>query len=60
MRKIIQYTALIAVVIRGAIAWDVGQAVNTTSGSVLGHASTRHREVSEYLGMHKDNPYLEH
>jgi carboxylesterase family protein len=32
-------------------AWDVGQPVQTTSGTVKGHASSWKREVSEYLGI---------
>lgn len=29
----------------------VGQIVQTSSGSVVGHAATAHSEVSEYLGI---------
>src|ERR1700712_777848 len=32
-------------------AWKVGQSVKTSSGSVVGHASSWKPEVSEYLGI---------
>jgi hypothetical protein len=32
-------------------AWAVGQAVNTTSGTIVGHAATNTTNVSEYLGI---------
>lgn len=32
-------------------AWEIGQAVNTTSGSVQGHAASIANTVSEYLGI---------
>lgn len=35
--------------------WTVGQAVQTTSGSISGHAATINSQVSEYLGI----PYAE-
>lgn len=31
--------------------FTVGQVVNTSSGPVAGHASTKYSEVSEYLGI---------
>lgn len=31
--------------------WAVGQAVNTTSGTIVGHAATNTTQVSEYLGI---------
>jgi cholinesterase len=31
--------------------WTVGQAVNTTSGTIIGHASKVDPSVSEYLGI---------
>jgi cholinesterase len=34
-----------------ATAWKIGQIVETASGSVEGHPSTLHPEVSEYLGI---------
>ena len=34
-----------------ASAWNVGQIVKTSSGEILGHASSRNRDVSEYLGI---------
>jgi carboxylesterase type B len=32
-------------------AWNVGEEVKTSSGSVKGHASSWQPEVSEYLGI---------
>lgn len=32
-------------------AWQVGQAVKTTSGTIVGHASSWKNQVSEYLGV---------
>jgi cholinesterase len=31
--------------------WTVGQTVKTTSGSIVGHAASWQKEVSEYLGV---------
>jgi hypothetical protein len=46
-------TAYAAVVLdsRQASNWTVGQTVNTTSGSVAGHAALNQTGVSEYLGI---------
>jgi carboxylesterase type B len=32
-------------------AWQVGQPVKTTSGTIVGHASSWKNQVSEYLGV---------
>jgi cholinesterase len=32
-------------------AWTIGQAVKTTSGSIVGQASSWKKDVSEYLGV---------
>jgi len=32
-------------------AWQVGQTVKTTSGTIVGHASSWKTQVSEYLGV---------
>jgi carboxylesterase type B len=34
-----------------SIKWKVGQTVQTTSGSIVGHAASDATEVSEYLGI---------
>jgi hypothetical protein len=31
--------------------WTVGQAVNTSSGTIIGHPATNRTSVSEYLGI---------
>ncbi|KAK9420204.1 hypothetical protein SUNI508_06732 [Seiridium unicorne] len=36
---------------RTSARWVVGQTVNTTSGSVIGHPASNNTEVSEYLGI---------
>jgi len=36
--------------------WTVGQAINTTSGLVIGHPSRLLSNVSEYLGIRYANP----
>ncbi|KAK9800153.1 hypothetical protein SCARD494_01946 [Seiridium cardinale] len=36
---------------RTSARWVVGQSVNTTSGSVIGHPASNNTEVSEYLGI---------
>lgn len=36
--------------------WTVGQAVNTTSGTIVGHAATNTTQVSEYLGIRYAEP----
>lgn len=36
--------------------WTVGQAVNTTSGTIIGHAATNALQVSEYLGIKYAQP----
>ena len=36
--------------------WTVGQAVDTTSGSIVGHAATGTTQVSEYLGIRYAEP----
>jgi cholinesterase len=36
--------------------WTVGQAVNTTSGTIIGHAATNTTQVSEYLGIRYAEP----
>jgi hypothetical protein len=38
--------------------WDVGQAVETTSGIILGHAASETTHVSEYLGIRYAKPPL--
>src|SRR5689334_23299091 len=48
--KVFAVTAVTFSCISLAVGWQVGQEVNTTSGIVIGHASARHKEVSEYLG----------
>jgi hypothetical protein len=47
---------LLAVILSAALtdahtAWNVGQGVKTTSGTVIGKASSWKKEVSEYLGV---------
>jgi hypothetical protein len=37
-------------------AWTVGQAVDTTSGTIVGHAATNTNQVSEYLGIRYAEP----
>jgi cholinesterase len=39
-----------------ASAWNIGQEVNTSSGNVIGHASSWQTEVSEYLGIRYAQP----
>src|SRR5437868_6847980 len=34
-----------------AAQWQVGQAVQTTSGTVIGHPAAKAPQVSEYLGI---------
>jgi hypothetical protein len=50
MANFLPYAALAACMSNFVSAWNVGQLVNTTSGPLIGHASLRHKEVSEYLG----------
>jgi hypothetical protein len=59
-RKLLYIACQWAIVARAAIevagekrdsSWKVGQTVNTTSGSVSGHAAKNQSEVSEYLGI---------
>ncbi|KAF2674205.1 alpha/beta-hydrolase [Microthyrium microscopicum] len=33
------------------VQWTVGQSVKTTSGTIVGHAATKRKAVSEYLGI---------
>lgn len=37
--------------VQAAAYWTVGQVVNTSSGSVTGHAASVNTDVSEYLGI---------
>jgi cholinesterase len=53
MHTFVALTALAGVV--AGQSWSIGQQVQTTSGSVTGHASDWKPEVSEYLGI----PYAE-
>jgi Carboxylesterase family len=38
--------------------WIVGQAVKTTSGTIIGHAASKRSAVSEYLGIPFAQPPL--
>jgi hypothetical protein len=38
--------------------WTVGQAVGTSSGTIIGHAATNRTAVSEYLGIPFAQPPL--
>lgn len=38
------------------VKWDVGQAVRTSSGTIIGHAASTRLAVSEYLGIPFANP----
>jgi carboxylesterase type B len=51
MRGFRHYAAAVFVLASTTTAWKVGEIVNTTSGAILGHASSRNHEVSEYLGI---------
>jgi cholinesterase len=31
--------------------WTIGQEVKTSSGSIIGHAAEKRKDVSEYLGV---------
>jgi cholinesterase len=44
-------TTILASPTSSAAPFDIGQKVQTTSGTVLGHASTWQPQVSEYLGI---------
>jgi Carboxylesterase family len=55
LRLAMRYTLLAAlfsaVSVNGQSVWSIGQAVKTTSGSIVGQASSWKKEVSEYLGV---------
>jgi hypothetical protein len=55
MASLLSYAALAACMAIYVSAWNIGQRVTTTSGAVIGHASVRHGEVSEYLGISHSN-----
>jgi hypothetical protein len=38
--------------------WTIGQAVKTTSGTIIGHAAKTAKNVSEYLGIPYAKPPL--
>lgn len=47
----LQGLVVVCYLFSGALAWTVGQTVNTSSGPVRGHAAVNLTDVSEYLGI---------